>query len=182
MTNMLRYASLIAFCFFVIVCGIGSSACGDSAKNASNAVAAKSPTPDPCAAKTDKEIVTAIYAEIDKDPDLKKQHGQINVISVKHEVALWGWVENAAQHGKVIDIATKASCVKNVDSSNFYDNENNPTRLPPTGCVPPLVQCSDICQPASLPCDSIGDPIPAGNVNTKSGNMNTKTGNANVKK
>ena len=173
MNNRQSLRSLVALYLIAILSCLGSLSCGGGASNngsATNttAVAAKSPTPDPSATKTDKDITTAIYKEIDNDPDLQRQRKQINVISDKHAVTLWGWVENMTQHDKVVEIAKKTACVVSVDDSNFFDKQDNPTRLPPGGCRPPFVRCLDICQPPEIPCNSTGDPAPpAGNANTK---------------
>ncbi len=172
MLNRSRFSSFAAFYLIVILSGLGSMACGSSVNNTlatnGNTAALRpspTPTPDPCASKSDKEIVIAIYTEIDKDPDLKKQHQKIDVISTSHAVVLWGWVDDKTQHDKVVGIAKNTACVASVDASNFYDNANNPTHPIAGGCNPPLKKCGEICQIPEQ-CNSVGDPNPGANVNT----------------
>lgn len=164
-------SSFTAFCFLVILSGLGSLACGGAANNGSgtngNTTGLRpTPTVDACASKTDKEIVIAIYTEIDSDPVLKKQHQKIDVLSTNRAVVLWGWVDDKAQHDKVVNIAKNTACVLSVDAANFYDNPNNPTRPSAGGgCNPPLKKCGEICQMPEQ-CNSVGDPNPGANVNT----------------
>ena len=69
-----------------------------------------------CSKTTDAEIVAAIKAQFEADPEIKDQMRHINVSVKKRVVKLEGWLDGKASVAKAVALAKKTKCVKSVVS------------------------------------------------------------------
>ena len=67
-----------------------------------------------CSKTTNANIVAAIKAQFEADPEIKAQMRHINVSVKKRVVRLEGWLDGKASIDKAVALAKTAKCIKKV--------------------------------------------------------------------
>ena len=67
-----------------------------------------------CSKTTNANIVAAIKAQFEADPEIKEQMRHVNISVKKRIVRLEGWLDGKVLTDKAVALAKSASCVKKV--------------------------------------------------------------------
>lgn len=155
---------------------------GNNANN-TNKAAVASPSPDPCASTSDKQIWQAIYTEIAKDTKLAPQIQHLNILSKQRVVSFTGWADTKAEKDAIVNIAKGTACVLSVVPDGLADAKpsgNSPEVPKPGGCATGYKPCREFCIPEADACTTASDPMdPGGNVNSNTSPKTNPAGNAN---
>ncbi|HKQ07145.1 MAG TPA: BON domain-containing protein [Blastocatellia bacterium] len=107
---------------------------------------------NPCATKTDAEIVAEINGKIKADKRFNGQWRHFNVSSINHVVTINGWVNGRVQYNDFLKYA-RTKCVKKLRIKEGKDVFFFPYLH--VGCPTGMKFCGDICIERNQDCNLI---------------------------